>query len=88
MVRRADVRSGSGWVHAAHLRVSIGAKPVLGSLSRWNRGRATEWEPLAPKLVVEVGYDHFSGGRFRHGTAFVRFRPEKNPRACRLTQVE
>jgi ATP-dependent DNA ligase len=36
-----------------------------------------EWLPLRPKLVVEVSYDHFSGGRFRHGTRLVRWRPDK-----------
>ena len=41
-----------------------------------------EWEPLAPKLVVEVQYDHFSGGRFRHGTSFLRWRPDKAPRSA------
>ena len=30
--------------------------------------RSTEWQPLRPELVVEVEYDHFTGGRFRHGT--------------------
>ena len=28
-----------------------------------------EWQPLKPKLVVEVCYDHFTGDRFRHGTS-------------------
>ena len=41
-----------------------------------------------PKLVVEVQYDHFSGGRFRHGTKFLRWRPDKAPRQCTLAQVE
>ena len=39
-----------------------------GGPSRWSTERSGEWEPLKPKLVVEVCYDHFSGGRFRHGT--------------------
>jgi len=49
---------------------------------------STEWEPLAPKLVVEVGYDHFTGGRFRHGTRFLRWRPDKAPRQCTFDQVK
>jgi len=48
-----------------------------GGLSRWSTKRSMEWQPLAPKLVVEVEFDHFTGGRFRHGTKFVRWRPEK-----------
>ena len=59
-----------------------------GGPSRWSTRRSTEWEPLDPKLVVEVEFDHFTGGRFRHGTRFMRWRPEKNPRDCTLEQVK
>jgi ATP-dependent DNA ligase len=59
-----------------------------GGPSRWSTGRSSEWEPLAPKLVVEVKYDHFSGGRFRHGTSFLRWRPDKDPTQCTMEQVE
>src|SRR5260370_7438280 len=54
--------------------------------SRWSTKRSAEWEPLAPKLVVEVGYDHFTGGRFRHGTRFLRWRPAKAPPQRPLAQ--
>ena len=47
-----------------------------------------EWEPLEPKLVVEVQFDHFTGGRFRHGTKFLRWRPEKAPSDCTMKQVK
>jgi ATP-dependent DNA ligase len=46
-----------------------------------------EWQPLQPKLVCEVRYDHFSGGRFRHGTKFLRWRPDKKPKECTFEQV-
>jgi len=59
-----------------------------GGLSRWSTKRSAEWQPVAPKLVVEVQFDHFTGGRFRHGTKFLRWRPEKDPRDCTLKQVE
>ena len=59
-----------------------------GGPSRWSTERSGEWNPLAPKLVVEVGYDHFSGGRFRHGTSFHRWRPDKAPSQCTMAQVE
>jgi ATP-dependent DNA ligase len=52
-----------------------------GGPSRWATERSAEWQPLAPKLVCEVQYDHFTGGRFRHGTKFLRWRPDKKPRA-------
>jgi ATP-dependent DNA ligase len=59
-----------------------------GGPSRWSTKRSSEWEPLAPKLVVEVGYDQYSAGRFRHGTTFLRWRPDKEPQQCTLAQVE
>jgi ATP-dependent DNA ligase len=59
-----------------------------GGLSRWSMKRSMEWQPLVPKLVVEVEFDHFTGGRFRHGTKFLRWRPEKAPRDCTMKQVE
>ena len=58
-----------------------------GGPSRWSTERSTEWEPLAPKLVVEVEYDHVTGSRFRHGTRFVRWRPDKAPRQCTFEQI-
>jgi ATP-dependent DNA ligase len=58
-----------------------------GGPSRWSTERTGEWEPLDPKLVVEVQYDHFSQGRFRHGTKFLRWRPDKPPRTCSMDQV-
>jgi ATP-dependent DNA ligase len=60
----------------------------LGGLSRWSTKRSAEWQPLDPKLVVEVQFDHFTGGRFRHGTKFLRWRPDKDPADCTLKQVE
>jgi ATP-dependent DNA ligase len=59
-----------------------------GGPSRWSTERTGEWEPLDPTLVVEVQYDHFSGGRFRHGTSFLRWRPDKPPHRCTIDQVE
>ncbi|HEX3928175.1 MAG TPA: ATP-dependent DNA ligase [Gemmatimonadales bacterium] len=58
-----------------------------GGPSRWSTERSGEWEPLAPRLVVEVVYDHFTGGRFRHGTSFVRWRPDKAPHQCTTAQL-
>ena len=59
-----------------------------GGPSRWSTERTGEWEPVDPKVVVEVAYDHFTGGRFRHGTRFLRWRPDKDPRQCTMDQVE
>ena len=51
-----------------------------GGPSRWASERSAQWEPLEPKLVCEVRYDHWSGDRFRHGTTFLRWRPDTSPR--------
>lgn len=55
--------------------------------SRWRTAGEAEWERVAPSLVVEVRYDHFSGGRFRHGTKFLRRRPDKDPEQCTMDQL-
>jgi ATP-dependent DNA ligase len=60
-----------------------------GAPSRWSSAeRSTVWEALRPELVVEVLYDHLTGGRFRHGTRLVRFRPDKAPAQCTMAQLE
>jgi ATP-dependent DNA ligase len=58
-----------------------------GGPSRWSTKRSSEWKPLKTTLVCEVQYDHFSGGRFRHGTKFMRWRAEKKPQQCTYEQV-
>jgi len=59
-----------------------------GGPSRWSTERTGEWEPVNPKVVVEVAYDHFTGDRFRHGTKILRWRPDKAPRQCTMDQVK
>jgi ATP-dependent DNA ligase len=59
-----------------------------GGLSRWSTKHSMEWQPVEAKLVAEVQFDHFTGGRFRHGTKFLRWRPEKDPRQCTMEQVQ
>lgn len=58
-----------------------------GGPSRWSTERTGDWEPLQPTLVCEVRYDHFSGGRFRHGTKLLRWRPDKKPEQCTFDQL-
>jgi len=59
-----------------------------GGPSRWSTERSGEWEPLRPRLVVEVRFDHVTGDRFRHGTKLVRWRPDKVPRQCTFEQIK
>lgn len=63
------------------------AQRMPGATSRWNRGRDLSWEPLRLERVVEVAYDHLQGDRFRHATTFRRWRPDKEPSACRYDQL-
>ena len=58
-----------------------------GGPSRWNQGKSNEWQPLRLELVVEVCYDHVTGGRFRHGTKLLRWRPDKAPAQCTEDQL-
>ena len=59
-----------------------------GGPSRWSTERSAEWVPLKSKLVAEVEYDQVTGGRFRHGTRFVRWRPDKAPSQCGCDQMQ
>jgi ATP-dependent DNA ligase len=56
--------------------------------SRWTGGRDLEWVALRPELVIEVGYDHASAGRIRHGARFHRFRDDKDPRECTFSELD
>jgi ATP-dependent DNA ligase len=59
-----------------------------GGPSRWSTERTSTYEPLRHELVVEVSYDHITGGRFRHGTGLRRWRPDKAPRQCTYDQLQ
>ncbi|PZS07313.1 MAG: ATP-dependent DNA ligase [Solirubrobacterales bacterium] len=58
-----------------------------GDPSRWKSEKELEWIELRPELVVEVTFDHASGGRIRHGTKILRWREDKPPRECLLEQM-
>lgn len=58
-----------------------------GDPSRWTADRELEWVELRPELVAEVAYDHASDGRIRHGTKFLRWRDDKRPQECVVTQL-
>jgi ATP-dependent DNA ligase len=61
---------------------------IPGGQSRWSRGKELDWNPVRPELVCEVRFDKLEGNRFRHGTRFLRFRPDKDPSACTWDQVK
>jgi ATP-dependent DNA ligase len=87
---RAGAIEGHPWADWATAQMEAGAegRRLPGATSRWNRGKDLSWEPLRPELVCEVAYDHLQGDRFRHGTTFVRWRPDKRPADCRYDQLE
>jgi ATP-dependent DNA ligase len=58
-----------------------------GGPSRWSTDRSGDWQPLRPELIAEVRYDHVTANRFRHGTRFLRWRPDKAPEQCRMDQL-
>ena len=62
-------------------------KRIPGGQSRWSRGKELDWNPVRPELVCEVRYDKLEGNRFRHGTRFLRFRPDKDADQCTWAQV-
>jgi ATP-dependent DNA ligase len=62
-------------------------KRIPGGQSRWTAGKELAWNPVRPELVCEVRYDKLEKNRFRHGTRFIRFRPDKDPEQCTWRQV-
>ena len=75
------------WAEWAQAAEASGQR-LPGATSRWNRGKDLSWEPLRLERVAEVAYDHLQGDRFRHGTTFLRWRPDKQPADCRYDQLE
>ena len=54
--------------------------------NRWGTGELEE-SAVRPELVVEARYDKWQSRRFRHGTRFLRWRPDKEPGQCTDDQV-
>lgn len=84
---RMDDVSAHPW--AAWGKTDDGASSRMpGAPSRWTGTRSMEWEALRPERVVEVGYDHMEGNRFRHATTFKRWRPDREPESCTYSQLD
>jgi ATP-dependent DNA ligase len=75
-----------GWAEAAHHNVT--GERLPGAQSRWSADKDLSFVPLAPRLVLEVGYDHMEGTRFRHTVQFKRWRPDRDPTSCGYAQLE
>jgi ATP-dependent DNA ligase len=61
---------------------------VPGTQSRWSQGKDLSFTPLRPERVLEVGYEHMEGRRFRHTAQFKRWRPDRDPESCGYDQLE
>lgn len=80
---RAGATESHPWLQAA-----TASSRVPGGTSRWSAGKDMSWEPLRPELVCEVSYDHLQEQRFRHGTSFRRWRPDRLAASCTYAQLE
>jgi ATP-dependent DNA ligase len=89
---RVDALADHPWKEwaewATYGEADASGQRLPGATSRWNRGKDLSWEPLRAERVAEVAYDHLQGDRFRHGTTFKRWRPDKTPADCRYDQLE
>ena len=74
------------WASWADPAAGEGRKP--GAQSRWSGGKDLSFTPLRPERVLEVGYDHMEGSRFRHTTQFKRWRPDREPTSCTYEQLD
>ncbi|MEP9381761.1 ATP-dependent DNA ligase [Nocardioides sp. KR10-350] len=75
------------WGHWAEF-LTANPDRVPGTQSRWSQGKDLSFVPLRPERVLEVGYDHMEGRRFRHTAPFKRWRPDRDPESCRYDQLE
>ncbi|MBX7110335.1 MAG: ATP-dependent DNA ligase [Dehalococcoidia bacterium] len=66
----------------------FGGGRTPGAPSRWSSGKDVAWNRLRPELVCEVSFDHLQGDRFRHGTTFRRWRPDKPAEHCTYSQLD
>jgi len=86
LVVDTDDHPWGGWADAEHHNVT--GERLPGAQSRWSAGKDLSFVPLEPRLVLEVGYDHMEGTRFRHTAQFKRWRPDRDPESCGYAQLE
>jgi ATP-dependent DNA ligase len=75
------------WGHWAEF-LTANPDRVPGTQSRWSQGKDLSFVPLRPDRVLEVGYDHMEGRRFRHTAQFKRWRPDRDPESCGYDQLD
>jgi ATP-dependent DNA ligase len=82
---RENALEGHPWRSWAEYKAEM---RTPGAYSRWAVGKDLSWEPLRTEWVAEVRYEHVQGGRFRHGSRLVRFRPDRTPESCTYAQLD
>ena len=85
---RLDDLTEHPWAEWAQTPGEGAGSRMPGAVSRWNADKDLSWVPLRPELVVEVGYDHLQGTRFRHTAQFRRWRTDRDPRSCTYDQLD
>jgi ATP-dependent DNA ligase len=81
----ADEHPWHGWTDPANAEAG---DRLPGAQSRWSSGKDLSFTPLRAERVLEVGYDHVEGTRFRHTAQFKRWRPDREPASCTYEQLE
>jgi ATP-dependent DNA ligase len=75
------------WSRWQDVEAQAGSR-LPGGQSRWSGTKDLSFVPLTPTRVVEVGYEHMEGDRFRHTAQFKRWRPDRDPKSCTYEQLE
>jgi ATP-dependent DNA ligase len=83
----AEAHPWADWQDPAVADGSAGERRP-GAQSRWSSGKDLSFTPLRVERVLEVGYDHMEGARFRHTAQFKRWRPDREPASCTYAQLE
>jgi ATP-dependent DNA ligase len=62
---------------------------LRGAAGRWSpEEMPQDWTPVVPELVCEVTFDQVDDYRLRHPARFRRWRPDLDPTACTLDQLD
>lgn len=74
------------WHNWADIEANTGQMP--GTQHRWSSQKDSRWTPLKIEKVVEVKYSTVINNRFRDVTKMLRWRPDKDPKDCLLSQLK
>ena len=83
-----DAIEGHPWREWAQFSNVEQPQRMPGAGSRWNAGKDLSWVPLRIERVAEVTFGQLQEGRFRHGSQFLRWRTDREPRSCTYDQLE